>query len=178
MNDNDISITYGPEAGDCTRPYYITLKRKDITVDEFIKWVLKQTREWGYISIGGKNPFKSDYSLEYKYGVVKANGIIPKGILTSVISEASGSGGWTRSDYQLTIKKEAIKMNDDITNTRHVNSASVDEYCREHDLVLVSRKHYNELIDAYRKLRVAEESVLAPSSDYPFDPNVPEMGQL
>lgn len=106
MNNDDISITYGPEAGDCTRPYYITLKRKDITVDEFIKWVLKQTREWGYISIGGKNPFKSDYSLEYKHGVAKGNGIIPKGILTSVISKASGSGGWTRSDYQLTIKKE------------------------------------------------------------------------
>lgn len=43
-------------------------------------------------------------------------------------------------------------MNDDIMNTRHVNSASVDEYCREHDLVLVSRKRYNELIKAYRKL--------------------------
>lgn len=61
-------------------------------------------------------------------------------------------------------------MNDDIMNVRHVNSASVDEYCREHDLVLVSKKRYNELVKAERKL---EEK-----TDYPFDPNVPEMGQL
>lgn len=105
MTDADISITYGFEGSDCTRPYYITLKRKDITVEEFIKWVLTQTREWGYISVGGKNPFKSDYSLEYKYGVAKGDSFIPKKILTSVISEVSGSGGWTRSDYHLTLKR-------------------------------------------------------------------------
>lgn len=105
MTDVDISITYGSEGSDCTRPYYITLNRKDITVEEFIKWVLKQTREWGYISVGGKNPFKSDYSLAYKYGVALGDGIIPQNILKSVVSKASGSGGWTRSDYHLTIKR-------------------------------------------------------------------------
>lgn len=62
-------------------------------------------------------------------------------------------------------------MNDDITNIKHVNRASVDEYCREHDLVLVSRKQYNRLMNAYHKVEERR-------TDYPFDPNVPEMGQL
>lgn len=64
-------------------------------------------------------------------------------------------------------------MNDDIMNIRHVNRASVDEYCREHDLVLVSRKSYNKLVEAKRKLEELETR-----TDYPFDPNVTEMGQL
>lgn len=105
MTDSDISITYGFEGSDCTKPYYIILKRKDITVEEFIKWALSQTREWGYISVGRKNPLKADYSLEYKYGVAKGDSVIPQNILKSVVSEASGSGGWTRSDYHLTIKR-------------------------------------------------------------------------
>lgn len=42
-------------------------------------------------------------------------------------------------------------MNDDIMNIRHVNSASVDEYCREHDLVLVSREYYNELMEKVKR---------------------------
>lgn len=65
-------------------------------------------------------------------------------------------------------------MNDDIMNTRHVNSASVEEYCRVNDMVLVPRNRYHELVEAYRKLKKKEEK----ETDYPFDPNVPEMGQL
>lgn len=105
MTDADISISYGPQGGDCTGPYYITLHRSDITVDEFIKWVITQTREWGYISIGGKHPFKPRYSFEYKHGIAKGDGVVPKKILASVISKVSGGGGWTRSDYHLEIKK-------------------------------------------------------------------------
>lgn len=64
-------------------------------------------------------------------------------------------------------------MNDDITNIRHVNRASVDEYCREHNLLLVDCEYYNKLVKAYHKLEELERR-----TDYPFDPNVPEMGQL
>lgn len=44
-------------------------------------------------------------------------------------------------------------MNDDIMNTRHVNAASVAEYCQANDMLLISRKEYCELVEERRKLK-------------------------
>lgn len=110
MNKFDMIISYGPEAGDCTRPYYITLKRKDITVEEFIKFILTDPdwkREWGYFDIFTNKkqmPFKPKYALAYSKGETKGNSVIPNKILQSTIKQISGSGGWSRSDFDILIK--------------------------------------------------------------------------
>ena len=44
----------GPERGDCTAPYTVTLDKK-YTVRTFIKEVLKSKDEWGYIGIENEN---------------------------------------------------------------------------------------------------------------------------
>lgn len=109
MDKFDMSISYGPEAGDCTRPYYITLKRKNITVEEFIKFILSDPdwkHEWGYIDIFTKKrqmPFNPVHQLEYSKGEAKGNNFIPKKILESPIKQVYGSGGWTRSDFDILI---------------------------------------------------------------------------
>lgn len=48
-------------------------------------------------------------------------------------------------------------MNDDIMNIRHVNLASVEEYCREHDLVLIPREYYEKLIEKEDKKEKTDE---------------------
>lgn len=51
-------------------------------------------------------------------------------------------------------------MNDDIMNTRRVNSASVYEYCRENDVVLVPRNTYYELTEVVsRKTKELEDAI-------------------
>lgn len=109
MDKFDMSIYYGPEAGDCTRPYYITLKRKNITVEEFIFFILSDPdwkHEWGFFDIFTSKkqmPFRPKYQLEYLRGAAKGNMVIPKKILESTIKHISGSGGWTRSDFDILI---------------------------------------------------------------------------
>lgn len=41
-----VNISYGPQGGDCTGPYYITPK-KSFTVRDFVNAVIADTREWG-----------------------------------------------------------------------------------------------------------------------------------
>lgn len=110
MTSKDITITYGVEAGDCTRPYHITLNRSDITVKEFIDYVLSELKsEWGYIRIYNwkiKTPWDADYEFEYRHGVAKADEVVPSWILASCIKQLAGSGGWSRSDWDIIIEGE------------------------------------------------------------------------
>lgn len=117
MNKFDMIISYGPEAGDCTRPYYITLKRKDITVEEFIKFILTDSdweREWGYFDIFTNKkqmPFRPKYALSYSKGEAKGTSVIPNKIMQSTIKQISGSGGWTRSDFDILIEGDTKMEN-------------------------------------------------------------------
>lgn len=110
MTSKDITITYGNEIGDCTRPYYVTLGRSDITVEEFIKYVMDELKsEWGYIRIYERNivnPWSADYEFEYSHGVAKSSEVIPPYVLASCIKTLSGSGGWSRSDWDIIIEGE------------------------------------------------------------------------
>ena len=119
MTSKDITITYGEEVGDCTRPYHVTLNRSDITVKEFIDYVLSERKsEWGYIRIynwGNKAPWDADYKFEYKHGEAKVDEVVPSRILASCIKQLVGSGGWSRSDWDIIIEgKEQMNKEDAI----------------------------------------------------------------
>ena len=68
----------------------------------------------------------------------------------------------------MTVKELIVKLLDEDINSEISLSFDVSS-----DLVLVPRNRYNELMKARRYYRKLEEK-----TDYPFDPNVPEMGQL
>ena len=95
-----VNISYGPQGGDCTGPYYITPK-KSFTVRDFVNAVIVDTREWGYISIAAPRTIFGNPNIEYKYGKLITN--FPDEILDKQVLELSGSGGWSRSDYILKI---------------------------------------------------------------------------
>lgn len=107
MKKDDITVTYGPEAGDCTRPYHIRLNRKDITVQEFIDFVLKEaSSEWGtiYVWKNGEPKVlttpKQEYTIEYSHGEIKSQVGDPDW-LSAKITEMRGHGGWSNSNFYL-----------------------------------------------------------------------------
>ena len=106
MNHNDILVTYGPEAGDCTRVYNIRLNRQDITVQEFIDFILKEAQgEWGTIDVRDVDKLTPDkkYTVEYSHGEIKSQVGDPDW-LSATITKIHGHGGWSNSDFMLTVK--------------------------------------------------------------------------
>ena len=98
-NEDGIKISYGPECGDCTCAYYITLTR-EMTVGEFIEKQLSDTREWGWFEI--RNDTSKLCCLGYTHGKLDEPTMkIP--YYDKKIKKCSGSGGWTRSDFVLFI---------------------------------------------------------------------------
>ena len=95
-----VNISYGPQSGDYTSPYYITPK-KSFTVRDFVNAVIADTREWGYIGIAAPRATFGNPNIEYKCGKLTAN--FSDEILNKQVLELSGSGGWSRSDYILKI---------------------------------------------------------------------------
>lgn len=92
--NNLFRIDYGPQGGDATGPYYITLL-KECTVREFINEWLKNKGEWGYFGIHDK---AGHLCRDYKYGEIVGDPL-PDYILDSTIKRVNGSGGWSRSDF-------------------------------------------------------------------------------
>lgn len=109
MKKDDITVTYGPEGGDCTRPYYIQLNRQDITLQEFISFILKEAPgEWGTISVyqagdPDKLTYPKTYTVEYSHGEIKSQVGDPDW-LSATITKMRGQGGWSCSDFMLTVK--------------------------------------------------------------------------
>lgn len=71
------------------------------TVNEFIKEVLKNTDEWGCISVG--HPFKDNPKhlgcCEYKNGVILSK--MSEDVLNKKIKRITACGGWTLMDYTI-----------------------------------------------------------------------------
>ena len=86
---------------DCTGPYDVTLYGKP-TVKDFLNQLLEERREWGYIRIYNKKEKKKSYYISYSHGNVD-NYDIPDSIMNAKIVMADGSGGWSRSDFTLTV---------------------------------------------------------------------------
>lgn len=92
-----------PAAGDCTAPYSVT-NYKAKKVGELIQEILKEKpKEWGYIGIKDGCSIFGNPECEYRYG--KLLNTMPGDILEAEIEKVSSSGGWSRMDYLITIKK-------------------------------------------------------------------------
>lgn len=90
-----VDIAFVFSGGDCTSQYYIETKRQ-FTVKEFINAVISDEHEWGYISVN------DEQCIEYRHGSI-ISGSIDENVLNREVVSLSGSGGWSRSDYQLTV---------------------------------------------------------------------------
>lgn len=86
-----------PEGSDCTAPYDVILD-KEYTVEEFVKAVLSNIREWGEIriDIGAKSYFANP-TYAYKYGELLVP--IQDDFLHKKVTSASAHGGWSLMDY-------------------------------------------------------------------------------
>lgn len=101
MKVGKISISFGSPYGDETCPYTVTYP-PDMTVREFIEEWLTQTSEWGYFGISAPNKIFGDPVCEYASGEIKGDPL-PNYALDAKIKQVTGSGGWSRSDFQFTI---------------------------------------------------------------------------
>lgn len=103
MYTNELFIlTLGPQGGDCTVRYYITLL-KECTVGDFINfWLENYKSEWGYIGIHKKGVIFGDPYCEYRHGELVSSPL-PKDILDKKIIKVFGYGGWSRSDIEFII---------------------------------------------------------------------------
>lgn len=94
-----IKIYPGTPGGDCTAPYTVVYDGA-MTVREFIEtWVKENPDEWGGFKIVNGSALLEGCS--YSRGRI---GMLPnESILNRYIKEVNGSGGWSRSDFVLTI---------------------------------------------------------------------------
>ena len=93
----------GNTAGDCTTPYLVT-EYEARTVREFINEVLEsRPNEWGEISVVDGQCINNP-SYEYKHG--RLMGEFQKSILKREIDEVKASGGWSRMDYIIVVRRK------------------------------------------------------------------------
>lgn len=107
---NSFEITeYGPCGGDQCSPYYIEVS-PSATVRSVIKDILSNKNEWGSIRIERKSLRDNDHVIEYKYGKLLKDTINEEekyfwnNLLDWKVVSMRGNGGWSCSDYWLTIQ--------------------------------------------------------------------------
>lgn len=103
-------VGYGKTFGDETTEYIIKVS-PTATVREVLVDIVNQKGEWGYIGIkDDKEPFFGSHRFEYGNGksekVSEDEETFWNGIMNRKVIAMEGSGGWTRSDYQLVLEKE------------------------------------------------------------------------
>lgn len=100
---------YGLCGGDQCSPYYIEVS-PSATVRSVIKDILSNKNEWGSIRIERKSLRDNDHEIEYKYGKLLKDTISEEekyfwnNILDWKVVNMRGYGGWSASDYWLTIQ--------------------------------------------------------------------------
>lgn len=107
LNDSRIDTSIGRTGSDETSPYYIRF-REPITVRDFVKAQLKDTREFGRISVYDKTMDNSVLCcLTYSNGNV-TGGRIPDHYYNLTVKKAGGSGGWGRSDFYVIVNTDEL----------------------------------------------------------------------
>lgn len=96
-----VNVRHGSYGGDQTCPYYMEIK-KEFTVKDFVNAVISNESEWGYIGINDRESIFGNPKIKYSHGTIITNNF-DEDILNKIVTNISGSGGWTRSDYLLTI---------------------------------------------------------------------------
>lgn len=99
-------IEYEKVRGDATREYIIKVSSTAI-VRDVIADILKKN-EWGYIGIkDDEEPFFGAHRLEYTHDKLKIISEEEKrfwdNIMNQKVIALKGSGGWSRSDYQIVL---------------------------------------------------------------------------
>lgn len=92
----------GETRGNGTTPYMVT-DYEARTVREFVNEVLEsRPNEWGEISVVDGQCINNP-SYEYKHG--RLMGEFQKSILNREIDEVKASGGWSRMDYIIVVRR-------------------------------------------------------------------------
>jgi hypothetical protein len=90
---------------DCTGPYDVIFT-EGMTVRQFIDEMLTEHKsEWGYIGIDKPGSIFGKPCIEYSHGELKGQSM-PEEYMDKVITKVKGSGGWSRSDFQLVLEEE------------------------------------------------------------------------
>lgn len=107
---NSFNITgYGPTGGDQCSTYYIDVV-PSATVRSVIEDILSNQGEWGDIRIERENWRDNDHKFEYKHGKLLKDGMSEEekyfwnNLLDWKVIAMRGYGGWSNSDYWLTIQ--------------------------------------------------------------------------
>ena len=107
---NSFNITgYGPTGGDQCSTYYIDVV-PSATVRRVIEDILSNQGEWGDIRIERENWRDNDHKFEYKHGKLLKDGMSEEekyfwnNLLDWKVIAMRGYGGWSNSDYWLTIQ--------------------------------------------------------------------------
>ena len=107
---NSFEITgYGPCGGDQCSPYYIEVSPR-ATVRSVIKDILSNKNEFGSIRIERKSWRDNDHKIEYEYGKLLKDTMSEEekyfwnNLLEWKVVSMRGDGGWSNSDYWLTIQ--------------------------------------------------------------------------
>lgn len=99
-------VEYGPTGGDQCSPYYIEVS-PGVTVGDVVEDILSNKDEWGIICIEQKD---NNHAIEYKYGELLKNNVSKEeqyfwnNLVDWKVVKMRGSGGWSNSDYWLTIQ--------------------------------------------------------------------------
>lgn len=107
---NSFEITeYGTCGGDQCSPYYIKVS-PSATVRSVIKDILSNKNECGSIRIERKSLKDNDHAIEYKYGKLLKDKMSEEekyfwdNLSNWRVVSMRGYGGWSCSDYWLTIQ--------------------------------------------------------------------------
>ena len=97
----------GSAGGDCTAPYGVRFFKKNVTVGEFIDYILtKRSNDWGSITFSSDPNFSRGkvQGLWYNHGEIEKDDrdVYHNNYDTQIIS-ATGAGGWSRMDYYLVV---------------------------------------------------------------------------
>ena len=102
---------HGPSGGDQCSEYFIDVS-PSATVGDVINDILSNKGEWGDIRIERGSLRKNDHKIEYKYGKLLKDNMSEEekyfwnNLLDWKVVSMSGYGGWSASDYWLTIQSK------------------------------------------------------------------------
>lgn len=102
-------VKHGPCGGDQCSPYHIEVS-PSATVKDVIEDILSNKNEWGSIRIERENWRDNDHEIKYKHGKLlkdtmsKEEKYFWNNLLDWKVVSMRGHGGWSNSDYWLTIQ--------------------------------------------------------------------------
>lgn len=85
--------------GDACAPYEVLLNR-ECTLRELVDCIINDEREWGGVAIGG---WLDKQKIEYRNGKIIKNEFT-EDELNSIVATVCAYGGWTNTDYWVSLK--------------------------------------------------------------------------